>query len=57
LIIAARTEAPLDKVEEDVKKVNSEVEVLKVPTDVTSQSSVENLFKKALDKFGEIDVG
>jgi len=33
------------------------VEVLKVPTDVTSQSSVENLFKKALDKFGEIDVG
>jgi len=56
LIIAARTEAPLDKVEEDVKKVNSKVEVLKVPTDVTSQSSVENLFKKALDKFGEIDV-
>jgi NADP-dependent 3-hydroxy acid dehydrogenase YdfG len=55
-VIASRTEKDLDRTADHVKKINPKIQVLKVVTDVTDKSSVENLFKEALKRFDEIDV-
>jgi len=41
-------------VEEGVKKISPKTEVLKVITDVSDKSSVENLFNQAFKEFNEI---
>lgn len=55
-MLIARTERDLDRVADDVKKISLNTQVLKVVTDVTSKSSVENLLNEAFSKFNEIDV-
>jgi NADP-dependent 3-hydroxy acid dehydrogenase YdfG len=55
-VIAARTEADLDRTGEHIKKISPKTQVVKVVTDVSDKSSVENLFKEAFKRFPEVDV-
>ncbi|MDD4980248.1 MAG: SDR family oxidoreductase [Candidatus Omnitrophica bacterium] len=55
LAIAARGEGPLKETADEIVK-EYKVEVLAVPTDVTSLSDLENLVKKTKEKFGKIDI-
>ena len=55
-MIAARTEADLDRTGEHIKKISPKTQVVKVVTDVSDKSSVENLFKEAFKRFPEVDV-
>lgn len=52
IVLAARTESKMRKVAEGW----NEEEYLIVPTDVSSQESCEQLIKKTIEKFGQIDV-
>jgi NADP-dependent 3-hydroxy acid dehydrogenase YdfG len=55
-VIAARTEADLDRTETQIKNVSPKTQVLKVVTDVSDEAQMENLFKEAFNRFPEIDV-
>jgi NADP-dependent 3-hydroxy acid dehydrogenase YdfG len=55
-VIAARTEADLDRTETQIKNISPKTQVLKVVTDVTDKAQMENLFKEAFNRFPEIDV-
>ena len=46
----------MDDTAEHLKQISPKTHVLKVVTDVTDKSSVENLFKEAFNKFTEINV-
>lgn len=54
LVIAARNKERLDAAAEELRAIG--VEVLPVPTDVTNEQQVQNLFKQAMDKFGKLNV-
>ena len=56
LALAARSERGVDQVGDDVKKANPNTRPLKVITDVTEESSVNNLFNQAFNEFDELDV-
>jgi NADP-dependent 3-hydroxy acid dehydrogenase YdfG len=55
-VIAARTEADLDRTGDQIKKINPKTQVVKVVTDVSDKSSVQNLFKEAFKRFPKVDV-
>jgi NAD(P)-dependent dehydrogenase (short-subunit alcohol dehydrogenase family) len=54
VVIAARTEAKLEKVKEEIEAVGGEV--LTVPTDVGRDEAVERLMAATMDRFGRLDV-
>ena len=54
LAIAARTESSLVEVATEIERIGGEA--IAVPTDVASISDVENLFVKAIERFGKVDV-
>ena len=45
-----------DKLEETAKEINNDSKVLLVPTDVSDSTSVENLFRLTVEKFGRVDL-
>ena len=53
LVLTARTAAQLDAVTNEVKAVSNEVEVMKIPTDVTNESQVDALFRAIQ---GKVDI-
>ena len=54
LVIAARSEADLKVTEAAIKACGVAVET--VPTDVTIESQIDNMFKKTLARFGRLDI-
>jgi NAD(P)-dependent dehydrogenase (short-subunit alcohol dehydrogenase family) len=54
LILAARSAERLNQVQNEVRDLG--VDVLAVPTDVTSEAAVQALVETALNRFGRIDV-
>lgn len=54
IVICARRKEALEAAEKQIEALGAEV--LSVPTDISKQEDVENLFKAANDKFGHIDV-
>ncbi len=54
LVLAARTIADLEKTKEQV--ANSGVKAEAVPTDVTSEQQIENLFNRTMECFGRLDI-
>jgi NAD(P)-dependent dehydrogenase (short-subunit alcohol dehydrogenase family) len=54
LVLAARRADMLDEVERECRDLGGEA--LAVPTDVTHEDEVEALARRALDRFGRIDV-
>jgi len=54
LVLAARDAGLLDAVAVDLRELGSEVEV--VPTDVTVEAAADELVKRAVDRFGHLDV-
>ncbi|MCG8429799.1 MAG: SDR family oxidoreductase [Candidatus Omnitrophica bacterium] len=55
LVLAARTEGPLQETVQEIARV-SKVEVLGVPCDVTNLGDLENLVARAREKFGGVDI-
>ena len=55
LIIASRKKSVLDATAKELLKGNKQT-ILPIQCDVTDYSSVENLLKTSLDKFGKVDV-
>jgi NAD(P)-dependent dehydrogenase (short-subunit alcohol dehydrogenase family) len=55
LVIASRKENVLDATAKELSKGNKQI-ILPVQCDVTDYSSVENLLKTSIDKFGRVDV-
>ncbi|MCZ6674820.1 MAG: SDR family NAD(P)-dependent oxidoreductase [Verrucomicrobia bacterium] len=51
MVLAARNEVALEALSAEIV-----VDCLVCPTDATDVSSVENLIKRSLDKFGRVDV-
>lgn len=56
IVLVAGDEAKLKETEAEIKKIDSKIEVLPVPTNLTKPDSVESLFKKVTEKFGTVDV-
>lgn len=54
VVLSARSEDDLREVARIVR--GSDVDTLVIPTDVTDQSSVEQLFEQAFDVFGSVDI-
>jgi NAD(P)-dependent dehydrogenase (short-subunit alcohol dehydrogenase family) len=54
LVLAARTVADLEKTKVEVNKYGVPVEV--VPTDVTSEEQIDNLFRRTMERFGRLDI-
>jgi NAD(P)-dependent dehydrogenase (short-subunit alcohol dehydrogenase family) len=54
LILAARTVPDLEEVQKAITKLGVMAEV--VPTDVTSEPQILDLFKKTLERFGKLDI-
>ena len=52
----ASDEASLKETEAEVKKIDSKVETLPVPTNLTKPDSIEALYKKVQEKFDTVDV-
>lgn len=55
VVLAARSEAPLIEVRDAILRQNGP-EPLVVPTDVTSEESVQALVERSLDKYGQLDI-
>jgi len=53
-VLAARTASELDALAEVCRERG--VEAIAIPTDVTSEAQVQNLFRKTLETFGVVDV-
>ncbi|KAK9238792.1 hypothetical protein V1525DRAFT_418237 [Lipomyces kononenkoae] len=56
IVISARDTASLKGTVEEVRKVNTQVEVLPVALEITDEESVKNLFKHVKNKFATVDV-
>ncbi|KAI9883299.1 MAG: hypothetical protein M1823_004942 [Watsoniomyces obsoletus] len=56
IVLVARSAEQLAQTEEDLKKINSKVDLLSVPADLTDESSIEALFEKVKSKYGTADV-
>lgn len=57
VVVAGRRQAQLDKTVTEIEKnTNKLAEAMAVSTDVTSVTSVQNLFKATYDRFGRVDV-
>ncbi|KAK9426944.1 hypothetical protein V1505DRAFT_406727 [Lipomyces doorenjongii] len=56
IVITARNIATLKETEEEIRKVNTEVEVLPISLEITDEQSVKNLFEQVKTKFGTVDV-
>ncbi|KAK9311469.1 hypothetical protein V1522DRAFT_358573 [Lipomyces starkeyi] len=56
IVITARNTATLKETEEEIRKVNKKVEVLRVALEITNEESVKNLFEQVKNKFGTVDV-
>jgi NAD(P)-dependent dehydrogenase (short-subunit alcohol dehydrogenase family) len=54
VVIAARNAARLDAAARELAATGSAI--VAVPTDVTDEVQVKNLFKKAIDRFGRLDI-
>lgn len=52
IVIAARSAEKLELVAQDLKSVNPNVTVLAVPTDITIDKDVQNLYAQTQQKFG-----
>ena len=55
IVLASRSREELEEIAEDIMERYG-VEALPVATDVTSESEVENLFEKAEEQFGQINI-
>ena len=56
LVLAGRRQANLEEVVEEAKALNAGSRVLAVPTDVTQEDSVANLFAQCVKTFGRVDL-
>lgn len=56
VILASRSEAELYRVAESIQAEFGEERALAVPTDVGEEESILNLFRRALETFGPIDI-
>ncbi|KKP00497.1 hypothetical protein THAR02_07410 [Trichoderma harzianum] len=56
IVLAARTQQSIDEVAENLKKTGSTTQFLPIATDVSSETDVRNLFQRAIQTFGKIDV-
>ena len=56
VVLAGRRQANLEEVVEEAKSLNAGSRVLAVPTDVTQEDSVANLFAQCVKKFGRVDL-
>lgn len=54
IVLAARNVETLIQVQKELEKY--EIQTLAVPTDVSQESAVEDLFRKTLDTFGRVDI-
>ncbi len=54
LVLAARTIADLEKTKSEVTKCGVPAEA--VPTDVTMEQQIEDLFKRTMERFGRLDI-
>ena len=54
LVLAARNIADLEKTQAEIIKYGVPAEV--VPTDVTIEEQIENLFKRTMERFGRLDI-
>lgn len=55
-MLAARTQQSIDEVAESLKTSAPTTQFLTIATDVSSESDVRNLFQKAIQAFGKVDV-
>ncbi|KAK4067291.1 uncharacterized protein Triagg1_7734 [Trichoderma aggressivum f. europaeum] len=56
IVLAARTQQSIDEVVESLKTADSTTQFLPIATDVSSETDVRNLFQRAIQAFGKIDV-
>lgn len=56
MVLAARTQQSIDEVAENLEKTGSTTQFLPIATDVSSETDVRNLFQRAIQTFGKIDV-
>ncbi|KAH0531078.1 hypothetical protein TsFJ059_005634 [Trichoderma semiorbis] len=56
IVLAARIQQSIDEVAESLKKTGSTTQFLPIATDVSSETDVHNLFQRAIQAFGKIDV-
>lgn len=54
VVLAARRPGPIDEAAQEVEAQGSKA--LAVPTDITDSSQVDGMVKRALDRFGHVDV-
>jgi NAD(P)-dependent dehydrogenase (short-subunit alcohol dehydrogenase family) len=54
LVLAARTTADLEKTQAEATKYGVPAEI--VPTDVTVELQIENLFERTIERFGRLDI-
>lgn len=55
-MLVARSAEQLAETEQDVRKINDQVQVLAVPTNVIDEDAVAKLFEKVRAQFGTADV-
>lgn len=55
-MLAARSQGSIEAVAESLKDVAPATDTLAVPTDVSSENQVDQLFAQAVTKFGQVDV-
>ncbi|NDD02592.1 MAG: SDR family NAD(P)-dependent oxidoreductase, partial [Betaproteobacteria bacterium] len=56
VVLAGRRLANLEEVAAEAKAINGDYQVLAVPTDVTQEDSVANLFAQCVKTFGRVDL-
>ena len=56
IVLVGRSDPKLKAVEDSLKKIAPEVDYVCVPTDITSESSVQDLFNTVEKKYGHADV-
>jgi len=54
VVLAGRRQANLEEVAAEAKAINANYQVLAVPTDVTQEDSVANLFAQTVKTFGRV---
>lgn len=55
-MLVARSADQLAETEQEIRKINDQVQVLAVPTNVIDEDSVTSLFEKVKAQFGTADV-
>jgi NAD(P)-dependent dehydrogenase (short-subunit alcohol dehydrogenase family) len=56
IVIASRNAQKLEETKQEMLKINSNVDILVIPTDTTSEESVNNLEEVIKSKFGIPDI-